>query len=375
MDPFDAYCAHQAGLPLPTAPSASSDRGHPIQQQMGGEDGREEGGEGEEGEDGEEGEGDGQKGCGACTHPFIAEMGRENERLRALLKKEQDLLRSMKKYGLAVSSKLLEERADRAQERADHAREVAALKQLQVALKDAHLAELKTAHRRTPAQVVPKRAGEGLSLSTPPEKRICLSGGASQEEVRDRGHTGSDTTPGTAKLGVWVDEGGAPRIKSLDEVAPGLRPEVESWVETWRTNALATKTLKGKTLDGSLPSKNCAAQRSKGASSEGFYVDGNPVIYISCANCTSHQRMCCRRDPSFREQNLPYDFVLSPLAPELRGDTQPCDRGHYVFEQVLSAAMKQKYGKAAAISVPSPSDGVGNNGAGTRLSAGNVAST
>ncbi|KAI6839555.1 hypothetical protein KC340_g6160 [Hortaea werneckii] len=354
MDPFDAYCAHQAGLPLPTAPSASSDRGHPIQQQMGGEDGREEGGEGD-------GKGDGQEKCGACTHPFIEGLGKENERLRKQMKKDQAYLAQLVGYGLELTNKLLEERAD-------HAREVAALK-------EAHLDEMKEAYCRMPAQVIPKRAGEGLSPPTSPEKRVCLSEDASQQEVRDRGHTGSDTTPPTARLGVWVDDGDAPTIKSLDEVAPELRPDVESWVERWRSNALATKTLKGKTLDGSLPSKNCVAQRSKGASSEEFYVDGKPVIYISCANCTGHHRMCCRRDPSFREQNLPYDFVLSPLAPELRGNTQPCDRGHYVFDQVFPAAMKRKYGKAAAISVPSPSDGVGNNGAGTRLSAGNVAST
>ncbi|KAI7376763.1 hypothetical protein KC336_g19704 [Hortaea werneckii] len=213
-----------------------------------------------------------------------------------------------------------------------------------------------------PAQVIPKRAGEGLSPPTSPEKRVCLSAGESQEELRDRGHTGSDTTPGTAKLGVWVDDGGAPSIKSLDEVAPGLRPEVESWVETWRSNALATKTLKGKSLEEALPSKNCVAQRSKGAKSDEFCVDGKPVIYISCANCTSHHRMCCRRDHSFRQQNLPYDFVLSPLARELRGNTRPCDRGHYVFERELTTAMRKSYGKAAATGAPSPSEAAGNDG-------------
>ncbi|GAB1730435.1 hypothetical protein NU195Hw_g2031t1 [Hortaea werneckii] len=366
MDAFDVYCAHQQGLPLPAPPLATSDPGHTPEQQIGGGEGR--GGE----EEGEEGGGDGEK-CGACTHPFIERLGKENERLRAHIKKDQAYIEQLIGFGLELSNKLLEERAERAQHQADHAREVAALKQLQVAQKEAHLAELKTASRRTPALGAPKRAGEGLSLPTPPEKRVCVSGGGSQEEVRGRGHTGSDTTPTTARLGVWVDEGDAPTIKSLDEVAPGLRPEVESWVETWRTNA--TKQFKDKSLDDVLPSKNCVAQRSKSAGSDQFLVDGKPVIYISCVKCTGHHRMCCRRDPSFPQQNLPYDFVLSPLAPELRGDTRPCDRGHYVFEQDLSTAMRKKYGKAAATRAPSPSFGAGNDGAATRLSVGNVAGT
>lgn len=359
MDPFDLYCAHQAGLPLPTPPPASSDRGHTPEEQI-----EEERNEGEEGE-GEEGGGSGKGGrqgkCGACAHPFIEDLGRENERLRALLKKDQVYLEQLFGYGLELSNKLLEERAN-------HAREVAALK-------EAHLAEMKEAYCRMPAQAVPKRAGEGMSPPTSPEKRVCLSDGASQEEVRDRGHTGSDTTPPTARLGVWVDEGGAPTIKSLDEVAPGLRLEVESWVATWRSNANGTKTLKGKTLDEALPSVNCVAQRSKGGKSDQFCLDGKPVIHISCVKCTGLHRMCCRRDPSFLEQNLPYDFVLSPLARELRGDTRPCDRGHYVFEQELSAAMRKKYGKDAAAGAASASDGAGNDGVGTRLSSGNVAGT
>ncbi|KAI7218379.1 hypothetical protein KC333_g3658, partial [Hortaea werneckii] len=304
MEAFDVYCAYQAGLPLPTPPSATSDRGRTPEQQI-------EGGEGR-------GEGEGGEG---------KELVRENERLRALLKKDQVHLSELMSYGLALSNKLLEERAD-------HAREVAALK-------EKHQAELKEAYRRMPAQVVTKRAGEGLPPSTSPEKRVCLSGGASREDV---------------------DEGDAPSIKSLDEVAPGLRPEIESWVETWRNDAIGTKTLKGKTLDAALPSVNCVAQRSKGGKSDQFCLDGKPVIHISCVKCTGLHRMCCRRDPSFREQNLPYDFVLSPLAPELRGNTQPCDRGHYVFEQELSTAMRKKYGKDAVTGAPSPSDGAGNDG-------------
>ncbi|RMX88692.1 hypothetical protein D0869_01439 [Hortaea werneckii] len=321
MEAFDVYCAYQTGLPLPTPPSTASDRGHTPEEQVEGDDGREEGEGGEGGGEGEDGEGVGEERCGACAHPFIAELGRENERLRAQVKKDQANLSNLKSYGLALSNKLLEERAD-------HARQL-------LALKEKHQAELKEAYCRTPAQAVPQRAGEGLSPSTSPEKRVCLSGGASQEEDRGRGHTEVDTAPTTARFGVWVDEGDAPTIKCLDEVAPALRPEVESWVETWRSNAIGTKTLKGKTLDGALPSVNCVAQRSKGGKSDQFCLDGEPVIHISCVKCTGVHRMCCRRDPSFREQNLPYDFVLSPLARELRGDTRPCDRGHYVFEQEL----------------------------------------
>ncbi|KAI7229003.1 hypothetical protein KC330_g7640 [Hortaea werneckii] len=336
MEAFDVYCAYQAGLPLPTPPSATSDRGRTPEQQI-------EGGEGR-------GEGEGGEG---------KELVRENERLRALLKKDRVHLSELMSYGLALSNNLLEERAD-------HAREVAALK-------EKHQAELKEAYRRMPAQVVPKRAGEGLPPSTSPEKRVCLSGGASREDVRDRGHTEVDTAPTTARFSVWVDEGDAPSIKSLEEVAPGLRPEIESWVETWRSNA--AQQFKDKSLDDVLPSKNRVAQRSRSARGDQFLVDGKPVIHISCVKCTGNHRMCCRRDPSFRQLDLPYDFVLSPLAPELRGNTQPCDRGHYVFEQELSTAMRKKYGKAAAIGAPSPSDGAGNDGVGTRLSSGNKAGT
>ncbi|KAI7268130.1 hypothetical protein KC345_g7719 [Hortaea werneckii] len=387
MEAFDVFCAHQQGLPLPIPPRATSDRGHTPEQQSGGEAGRGEGEEhgGEEGEGGKDGEGAEQENCGACTHPLIERLGKENVRLRKQMNKDSAYIEQLVGFGLEFTNKLLEERAARAQERADHAREVAALKEAHLderaehaqevaALKEAHLAEMKEAYCRMPAQVVPKRAGEGMSPPTSPEKRVCLSEDASQQEVRDRGHTGSDTTPPTARLGVWFDDGDAPpTIKSLDEIAPELRPEVESWVETWRSNA--TTQFKDKSLDDVLPSKNCVAQRSRSARSDQFLVDGKPVIYISCVKCTGHHRMCCRRDPSFPQQNLPYDFVLSPLAPELRGNTRPCDRGHYVFEQDLSTAMRKKYGKAAATGGPSPSESSGNVGFGTRSSAGNVAPT
>ncbi|KAI6837484.1 hypothetical protein KC340_g6383 [Hortaea werneckii] len=130
---------------------------------------------------------------------------------------------------------------------------------------------MKEAYCRMPAQAVPKRAGEGTSPSTSLEKRVCLSHDASGFS-----HTEVDTAPTTARFGVWVDEGDAPSIKSPDEVAPGLRPEIESWVETWRNNAIGTNTLKGKSLDEAraLPSKNCVAQRSKGARSDEFCLAG-----------------------------------------------------------------------------------------------------
>ncbi|KAI7341302.1 hypothetical protein KC315_g185 [Hortaea werneckii] len=240
MEAFDVYWAHQASLPLPTPPLASSNRNQTLERQIEGDEGREEGEGGGEGEEGEDGEGDGQEKCGACTHPFIEELGRENEHLRAHLKKDQLYLKQLIFYGLELSNKLLEERAN-------HAREVAALK-------EAHLAEIKEAYCRMPAQAVPKRAGEGMSPPTSPEKRACLSDVASQHAIRARNHTEIDTAPTT----------------SLDGVAPELLPEVEASVETSRKNSSTTKTLKGKSLDEALPSKNCVTQRSKGASSNGI---------------------------------------------------------------------------------------------------------
>ncbi|RMX98127.1 hypothetical protein D0868_10264 [Hortaea werneckii] len=243
----------------------------------------------------------------SCAHPLIEDLGRENERLRAHLKKDQVYLEQLIFYGLELSDKLLEERAN-------HAREVAALK-------EAHLAEMKEAYCRMPAQAVPKRAGEGLTPSSSPEKRVCLSHDASGFS-----HTEVHTASTTARFGVWVDEGDAPSIKSPDEVAPGLRPEIESWVETWRNNAIGTNTLKGKSRDEAraLPSKNCVAQRSKGARSD--------------------------------------EFCLAGILPS-------------VNKIELSTAMRKKYGKAAATGEPSPSDAAGNDGVGTRLSTGNVAGT
>ncbi|KAI7156256.1 hypothetical protein KC349_g6392 [Hortaea werneckii] len=209
-------------------------------------------------------------------------------RSAAHLKKEQVYLEQLIGYGLELSNKLLEERAN-------HAREVAALKEEQLTLKEAHLAQMKEAYC---------------------QKRACLSDDASQHATRARNHKEIDTAPTTVRLGVWDDKADTSTTKSLDGVAPELRPEAEASVETWRKNSTTTKTLKGKSLDEALPSKNCVTQRSKGASSNGF--------------CLLPRR-----------------------------------------EQELSTAMRKKYGKAAAPDEFSPSDGAGNDGVGTRLSNGN----
>lgn len=100
-------------------------------------------------------------------------------------------------------------------------------------------------------------------------------------------------------------------------------------------------------------------RKAPAAKAFAFCLDGKPVIHISCVKCAGHHRMCCRQDSSFRELNLPYGFVLSPLAHELRS------------EQGLSTAMRKKYGKTADPDEFSPSDGAGNDGVGTRLSNGN----
>lgn len=84
-----------------------------------------------------------------------------------------------------------------------------------------------------------------------------MSDDASQHATRARNHTEIDTAPTTVRLGVWDDEADTSTTKSLDGVAPELRPEAEASVETWRKNSTTTKTLKGKSLDEALPSKNC----------------------------------------------------------------------------------------------------------------------
>ncbi|GAB1743770.1 hypothetical protein NU219Hw_g691t1 [Hortaea werneckii] len=85
-----------------------------------------------------------------------------------------------------------------------------------------------------------------------------MSQDASQEEARGRDYTEIDTAP--RQLGSAC---GSTRVmllaSSQDEVDPG--------------------TLKGKSLEEALPTKNCVAQRSKGASSDEFCIDVHEDVF------------------------------------------------------------------------------------------------